>query len=100
MAAKDVKLTVLEGFEAFTIPVSKLDHNGVKGVTLSDGKGNEIVILLAPITTENKLSGTGKSYTRASTGGFGYFDDGLGVSMNINENVKKPRVRVVVVDAT
>ena len=93
MAAKDNKAAILKALEGFNKEVSILERDGVQGVVLADDKGNEIFVSIATIDSANILSGSGKSYTRASTNGFAYTTDGLGVSLNVIESVRKPRVK-------
>lgn len=66
--------------DAGTVKVEFMEVDGVEHFTLS-----------GTLTGSNR-SGSGKSVVKAGTGGFVYVD-GLGISLNIVENVKKGRVR-------
>jgi hypothetical protein len=66
--------------DAGTVKVEFMDVDGVEHFTITG------------TLTGSNLSGSQKSIVKAGTGGFQYMD-GLGVSLNIVENVKKGRVR-------
>lgn len=68
-------------------------RNGPVTVELRESKeGVEILRLDLPLTGTS-LSASGKSKMLAGTEGFKYVLDGIGISANIAENVKKPRVK-------
>ena len=66
--------------DAGTLKVEFMDVEGVEHFTISG------------TLTGSRPSGSGKTIVKAGTGGFQYVD-GLGVSLNIVEKVKKGRVR-------
>lgn len=79
-AAKSKEISEEIVSDAGTVKVEFMEVDGVEHFTLSG------------TLTGSNLSGSGKSVVKAGTGGFAYVD-GLGISLNIVENVKKGRVR-------
>lgn len=65
----------------------------IKGLTVSviEVDGVESIRIEGPLASDAPLSGSGKSRVLAGTGGFVYLSDGTGVSLNVIENVRKPR---------